>query len=135
MSSNPYQSPYGQASPGQFADKPVPYAPAPPKHSGLGIASFAMSIVSGVMLFAMIAVATYFAAQNPEQFNEESPQAIIVGLGIFAGMGLAVIGLGLGIAGLAQSNRIKLFAILGLIFNAVVFLGVCGIIGLGLAVG
>jgi hypothetical protein len=87
------------------------------------------------MLFAMIAVATYFAAQNPEQFNEESPQAIIVGLGIFAGMGLAVIGLGLGIAGLAQSNRIKLFAILGLIFNAVVFLGVCGIIGLGLAVG
>jgi mannose/fructose/N-acetylgalactosamine-specific phosphotransferase system component IIC len=135
MSSNPYQSPYGQSPYGQFTDKPVPQASPPPKHSGLGIGSFIMAILSGIEIFVMIAVATYFAAQNPDQFNEESPQAIIVGLGIFAGMGLAVIGLGLGIAGLAQPNRIKLFAILGLVFNVLLFVGVCGIIGLGLAVG
>jgi mannose/fructose/N-acetylgalactosamine-specific phosphotransferase system component IIC len=135
MSNNPYQSPYGESPSGQFTDKPVPYAPPPPKHSGLGIASFAVAILSGIEIFAMIAVATYLAARSPEQFGEESPQAIILGLGIFAGMGLAAIGACLGIAGLTQPNRIKLFAILGLVFNAVVFVGVCGIIGLGLAVG
>jgi hypothetical protein len=130
MSSNPYQPPYGQ-----FTDKPVPSAPPSPKHSGLGIASFALSLVMGLSLFAMIGFATYMAAQNPEQFDEESPAAIVLGLGIMGALGLAVIGLGLGIAGVAQSDRNKLFAILGLVFNGLVVLGVCGILGLGLAVG
>jgi hypothetical protein len=129
MSGNPYQTPKGH-----FTDQPLPYAPPSPKHSGFGIASFAISLISGIAIFAMIAVATYFAAGNPEQFGEDSAPAVLVGLGIMAGMALALIGLGLGIAGLAQPNRIKLFAILGLVFNAIVFVGVCGIIGLGLAV-
>jgi hypothetical protein len=50
-------------------------------------------------------------------------------------MVLAVIGLGLGIAGIAQANRNKLFAILGIVFNGVVVLVVCGLLGLGLAIG
>jgi hypothetical protein len=130
MSSNPYQSPYGQ-----FTDKPTSYESQAPRHSGLGIASFLVAIISGFSLLTMIGFAAYFAAQNPAKFDDESAPAIILGLGIIAGMGLAVIGLGLGIAGVAQSNRNRLFAILGLVFNAVVFLGVCGILGLGLAVG
>ncbi len=129
MSQNPYQPPFGA-----FAEKPMPFAPPAPRHSGLGIASFVMSLFCGIVMFALIGVATYLAASMQDEFTDESPQAIMVGLGIIGGLGLAVIGLGLGIAGVVQPNRNKLFAILGLIFNFLVLVSVCGIMALGLAV-
>lgn len=130
MSNNPYQTPFNQ-----FSEKPAPQATPSPSHSGLGIASFAVSFLSGGVLMVMIGVATYFAATMEGEMSEESPQAILLGLAIIAGMGLAVIGAGLGIAGIAQPNRNKIFAILGVIFNALVVLAVCGLMGLGMAMG
>jgi hypothetical protein len=130
MTHNPYESPFDR-----FTDKPISYAPPAPKQSGLGIASFALSLLAGVELFACVGLATYFAASLQGEFDEESPQAIMVGLGIMGGLGLAVIGLGLGLAGAVQSNRNKIFAILGLIFNTLLFVAICGLMGLGLAVG
>ena len=133
MSNNPYQPPWAN-----FSSDPPPgkmVAPPEPKHSGLGIASFAVALLAGVLAVAMIGVATYFAASLQEEFDDEAPQAIAVGLGIMGSLGLAVIGAGLGIAGVAQPNRNKVFAILGLTFNALLVLSVCGLMALGLFVG
>lgn len=130
MSQNPYRSPYDP-----LLSKPGAFVSSAPKHSGLGIASFILALISGVMLFAMIGVATYFAATQGDQFDEESTPAILVGLGIIGGLGVAVIGGGLGLAGLVQPGRNKVFAVLGLTFNTLVFVAVCGIMGLGLAMG
>ena len=40
----------------------------------------------------------------------------------FGGLGLALLGVGLAIAGLIQADRKKVFAVLGLIFNGLVLL-------------
>ncbi len=130
MSQNPYRSPMEP-----FPPKPELYGPPPLRHSGLGIASFVLAMISGMGVVVMIGVATYFAATLGDQFNEQSTAAILVGLGIFAGIGAAAIGAALGLAGLVQPQRNKVFAVLGLVINVMVIFGVCGIMGLGLALG
>ena len=105
------------------------------KHSGFGIASFIMSILVGIGAFSVILVAGFVEASNPEGINEESPIAIIVGLCVFGVIGLNILGIGLGVAGLCQSNRSRVFAILGLVFNGLVIMGIIGIMALGVAMG
>ena len=103
------------------------------KHSGLGIASFVTSIVSGLFIFLLIVVAGVMEVSTPGGIDEESATAVIVGLFIFAFLGSSLVALGLGIAGLLQKDRKKIFAILGTIFSAVAFLGTLFIMILGLA--
>ena len=50
---------------------------------------------------------------TPGGVNEESPVVIIVGVLLIFFVFLALFGLGLGIAGLCQSKRKKVFAVLG----------------------
>lgn len=105
------------------------------KHSGLGIASFITSIVSGILVFLLIAVAGVMEASTPGGMDEESAGAVIVGLSCFCFSGASLVALGLGIAGLMQKERKKLFAILGIVFSAVTILGTIFIVILGLAMG
>ncbi|EMI17399.1 putative membrane protein [Rhodopirellula maiorica SM1] len=130
----PPQSPY---SPPQRHGGPTPTSDIPQgkKQSGFGIASFIMSILVGIGAFTIILVAGYMEASSPEGINEESPIAIIVGLCIFAVIGLNLLGIGLGVAGLCQPNRSRIFAILGLVFNGMVIMGIIGIMALGVAMG
>jgi hypothetical protein len=106
-----------------------------PRHSGLGIASFITSIVSGICIFAAIALAGVMEASTPGGIDEESAGAIMLGLALFAFMGLSLVALGLGIGGLFQKERKKVFAILGMVFAAATLLGTVSIIALGLAMG
>lgn len=104
-----------------------------PKHSGWGIASFIISIVAGILIFATIVIAGVMETQTPGGLDEDE---LITGL-----IGLAIIGLMLadllafifGIVGLLQRDTKKVFAILGIIFSGIVLLGTLGLMVLGIS--
>ncbi len=52
----------------------------------------------------------------------------LIGLALFGGLLANLVGIGLGVAGLIQRRRKKLFAILGAIGNALVILAVLAVI-------
>jgi uncharacterized membrane protein len=105
------------------------------KHSGLGIVSFITSIVSGILIFLLIVIAGAMEVSTPGGMDEESAGAMMVGLFLFVFLGASLVALGLGIAGLLQKDRKKIFAILGTIFSAVTIVGMIFIVMLGLAMG
>lgn len=92
------------------------------KHSGLGIAAFITSITSAVSIFILIVIAGVIEVSTPGGMDEESAGAVVIGLLLFAFVGTTLVGLGLGIAGLVQKDRKKIYAILGVIFAAVTLL-------------
>ncbi len=103
------------------------------KHSGLGIASFITSIVSGILTFLLIVIAGVIETSTPGGMDEESASAMIVGLFLFTFLGASLVALGLGIAGLMQKERKKIFAILGTVFAAVTLIITIFVLMLGLA--
>ncbi len=105
------------------------------KHSGLGIASFITSIIAGILIFLLIAVAGVMEASTPGGMDEESAGTIVVGLLLIAFLGASLVALGLGIGGLMQKERKKIFAILGTVFAAVSLVGTISLMILGLALG
>ena len=105
------------------------------KHSRLGIASFITSIVSGILIFLVIVIAGVMEASTPGGMDEESAGAVMVGLFLFAFLGAALVALGLGIGGLLQKERKKIFAILGTVFSSVSLVVTIFIISLGSAMG
>lgn len=88
------------------------------KHSGLGIASFITSIASGILIFVLIIIAGVIETTTPGGMDENSLTAVIIGLSFFAFLGISLIALGLGIAGLFQKDRKNILAILGTVFAA-----------------
>ena len=125
-----YQDPYQPTSSANVYVQ----QPQQRRHSGLGIASFVLSIVGGLATLGVFVTAGVLEAQTPGGLDEDSPVTMMVGLAVFAAVGLALLGLALGIGGLVQPNRQRIFAILGTIFNGFIILGICGIMALGMAV-
>jgi uncharacterized membrane protein len=105
------------------------------KHSGLGVASFITSLVSGILLFLLIVIAGVIEASTPGGMDEKSAAAVIVGLFMIFFLGASLVALGLGIGGLIQKDRKKIFAILGTVFAAITFLGTILLMMVGLATG
>jgi hypothetical protein len=93
------------------------------KHSGFGIASFISSIILGSLLFVMIVIAAVMQTSTPGGINEKSPVAILLGLFIIVLLLLEFVALGLGIVGLCQKDRKKIFAALGAAFSSVASIG------------
>ncbi len=105
---------------------------APPvlKHSGLGIASFILAIIAIVLVVALIIVTAVIAKDEladialsqgnltEEQIKEFAPLLIVIFLTFFGSVILSLVGAILGIVGLLQKNRKKLFAILGTLLNS-----------------
>lgn len=91
----------------------------PMKHSGIGIASFIISIVSGLFFFLFQVIAHIIEPATPD---EGSAVEIVLGLLLFLGLGLSPVGTLLGIAGVFQKNRKRIFAVLGLAFNLVIII-------------
>ena len=103
--------------------QPPMQPPVEPKHSGLGIASFIISILSGILMCLAIggATAAAYSASGGVQGNTSLLAAL--GLSMFCLLFACVVSLGLGIGALFQKNRKKIFAILGVVFAIVVILG------------
>ncbi len=92
------------------------------RHSGLGIASFAISIGVGLMMFLLFAVAGVMEASTPGGIDDESVGAILIGLGLFALLALCLLGIGLGVAALFQQGRGKALPVLGVVIGGGVLL-------------
>ena len=101
------------------------------KHSGIGISSFIASIASGVLIFLLVAVAGFMQASGSMSRNQGAATA--VGLFLFAFLGVALVALGLGIAGLMQKDRKKIFPLLGTIFSSITLVLTLVIMAIGMA--
>lgn len=106
-----------------------------PKNSGLGIASFIISILAGLSIVAIIVAAGILEMSTPGGMGEDSVEAAIVGMLIIAMIFVSMLALGLGIAGLVQKNRKKIFAVLGTIFSALSCMGTIAVVVIGLLLG
>jgi len=102
------------------------------KHASLGIASFVLSILSGLGVFGTVVTAGVLEASNPAGVDETSGVAVVVGLLIFLFFFLQLVAIGLGIGGLFQTGRKKLFSILGIVFSGAALFGVLGLMFIGL---
>ena len=97
-----------------------------------------------VALFVVFGVLASSALQGVDPQNvdpqslQDSPEAVGLGLaslGILGCLLLYLAGLALGVAGIIQRRRKKLFAVLGTVGNGIVLLGFVALIVLGLALG
>ena len=90
-------------------------------HAAIGIISFVAALLSGVAVFVLAAVAGFLTASRGD-LAEDSPEAVALGLGIIAGLVLALLALVLGVVGLFQGGN-RLFPTLGTTLGGLVLLG------------
>lgn len=103
------------------------------KHSGLGIASFVVSMICGLAILALIVVAGLVEATTPGGMDAEPVIAMVVGLAFILFMLGALVALILGIVALFQKERKKVFAIIGTVFSALALVGTFALMMIGLA--
>src|SRR5438309_11812632 len=92
-----------------------------PPHSGLGIASCIIGGCTFLFGIILVVIAGVLEASRPGGVDEESPEAMVMGLLMVAGA--ALVGLVLGIVSAAMGKRNKLFPGLGIGINALLFVG------------
>ncbi|MDH5859186.1 hypothetical protein [Lampropedia aestuarii] len=92
-------------------------------HSGLGIASFIISVIACVVLTISVIAAGIADTSTPGGIDESSWLAGLLGLLMLTMMGALLLSLALGIAGWVQHNRKPLFAILGTSLSGAGLLG------------
>lgn len=102
------------------------------KHSGLGIASFVISLLNGPLMLGLVIAA---GAMVEGGMSENEPGMAVVGLVLIGSIVMSVIGLVLGIVACVQKDRKKLFGIIGLIINGLTVLGIGLIMIIGIAQG
>jgi hypothetical protein len=106
-------------------------SPAPARHSGLGIASFVIGLVAAVVVFLALLAAGVLSIAHGGAIDQRAPAVILVGLVMVLFLLIAFIGIVLGLIGVLQARRRKLFAGLGLGINAAVVIGTLALIMLG----
>ena len=93
-----------------------------PGHSVLGITSALIALVAFVFLIAILLVSAMTEAMRPGAIDYE-PFAMLLGIVVIAVIFGCIAGIGLGVAGLRQKDRDTTFAIVGLIVNALLLIG------------
>lgn len=118
-------APQPQSAPTTLYPSPVVIATdAPPRHSGIGIASCIIACVSFVALCATTVTCIISVDQDLDPTG--------VGALALLSIGLLLVGISTGIIGVVQSNRKKLFAILGLVSNTLMLLPIAIVLIIGL---
>lgn len=103
--------------------------PIEQKHSGVGIASFIVSVIIAIGMLALFVCAAILHGHGRD--GSYPGQAIVGIVVIFLFFG-DLAALGLGIACIFEKQRKKIFGILGLSFSALTILGTIGLVILGL---
>jgi hypothetical protein len=105
------------------------------KQSGFGVASFIISISVGLLMFLVFAIAGLMQVSTPGGIDKQSIQMMLVGLSIIALLFLDIVAVVLGIVGLLQKKRKKLFAIFGTILSSATVILTIALIVVGVLVG
>jgi hypothetical protein len=94
-----------------------------PPHSGVGIASFVLGLLSLLSVIGMFAmVASMVSQAQRSRVRPEDPELAMAGCTVIAAGVLALVGAILGLVGVNQQNRRRAFAVAGLIINVLVLL-------------
>lgn len=97
----------------------APEVPIKLKQSGLGIASFSLSLIVFVAAVGLLVAAVMVEGSTGKSAAVVDREYVMIGMfGMFVGI-LNLVALGLGISGLVQKGRKRLFAILGTVFSCV----------------
>lgn len=104
------------------------------KQSGPGIASVIIALLSGLAEIILVVTAGIMESVTGGM-DEDAIGTVILGLLVIGGVMLAFVGLVLGIVGLFQSNRKKIFPVIGTIFNFMIIAGVIFLVVLGTIIG
>src|SRR5262249_27350452 len=105
------------------------------RQSGWGVASFVTAMVSGLGAVALIALGILMTIGNGGDLDENTPEAIFLGLSLVACLFGGRVGGVLGLIGVLQPDRKKVLAVLGLSFNALTVAAVIGLVVVGVAMG
>ena len=103
--------------------------------SKLGIASLLISIFVAIGLFIVFLIAGVLESNTYGGIDEESAEAIILGLFLFGFGFLDILAIGLGIAGIFQKTKERITAIIGTIVSSATIIITVSLIGIGLAMG
>jgi hypothetical protein len=103
------------------------------QHSMLGVASFIVAIAAGAMIFFTLVGTAILEARQGELRDDDS-RTTTVGCLVIAGGGLGFIGVILGLIGVLDNRRKRLFAGLGLGFSACIVLGVITLCVIGMLI-
>jgi hypothetical protein len=108
----------------------------PPGSSVPGVLSFGLALVLGPVTIVLFVVAGMMAANSPTgAVNNNAPATMVLGMLLMLCMIVMVIGLVLGIVGLVMPANLKIFAVLGTIFNALMLLGMLALMIIGWLAG
>ncbi len=102
------------------------------KHSILGIISTLLALITGSIMLSLFIFSAYLDATTPGGVDEDSPAAILAGLGIFLTLAFIFLGTLFGFVGLFQNDKKKLFPAIGSFLNLFLLLGVIGVLILAL---
>ena len=95
----------------------------PEKHSRVGIVSFALSILLGIVFFVSFCICvslTLDAQQNASQGPVPGPELLLPVCFMMGALFASIVPLGLGIGGICEPNSRKLFSILGTVFSRLI---------------
>jgi len=93
------------------------------RESGTGIASFLICLLAALAFFGAIGYAIFLQSQQQGELDEESPQVLMLGGVFILAVVFNIIALILGLVGIFQPDRKRVFAILGTVFSILLLLG------------
>lgn len=105
------------------------------KHSGLGVSTFIIGLISSVGLLITIVMAGVAEASSYGGMDPNSTTAMLIGLFMMLFLAMTLVTIGLGIAAFVQKGYKKLFPILGVCFSSVMAILIIGLMIIGLSAG
>jgi hypothetical protein len=116
-----YEDPYDDRD---YESYPRYRRASPGKQSGLGIASFTIGLIVVVIDLLLFLAVGLMASGPGRPLRRPDELVVVIGLSFCAGAVAALVGLCLGFAALFQEHRNKVLAIIGVVLNLLVLLGV-----------
>lgn len=92
------------------------------KHSGFGISSFIISLANGGLTFLAFMGAGVLEVTSGGTLSENNSLLVVIGMFIILCVIISLIGLVLGIVGLLDKTKKKVFPLLGTLFNLAICL-------------
>ena len=104
-----------------YQNYPAQHLPQEKKHSGVGIVSFVISILNGLLLLVLVILSATMVSKG---VTENDSEMQILGLVLIGSIGISFVGAVLGFINFFQSTRKKVFGVIGFVVNAIAFAGV-----------